>query len=47
MLPWLAIDAAKAIAWVDTKAGITLATSQRKAVRLALATKVLVITPIP
>jgi exodeoxyribonuclease V alpha subunit len=43
-LPWPAIDAAKAIRWVETKAGITLAASQRKAVQLALATKVLVVT---
>ena len=43
-LPWPAIDAAKAIPWVETKAGITLAASQREAVQLALATKVLVIT---
>jgi hypothetical protein len=27
-LPWLAIDAAKAITWVETKAGIALAESQ-------------------
>src|SRR5512134_3109449 len=43
-LPWPAIDAAKAIPWVDGKAGITLAASQREAVQLALTTKVLVIT---
>ena len=43
-LPWPAIDAAKAIPWVETKAGITLAASQREAVQLALTTKVLVIT---
>jgi exodeoxyribonuclease V alpha subunit len=43
-LPWPAIDAAKAIRWVETKAGITLAASQREAVQLALATKVLVVT---
>jgi exodeoxyribonuclease V alpha subunit len=43
-LPWPAIDAAKAIRWVETKTGITLAASQREAVQLALATKVLVVT---
>jgi exodeoxyribonuclease V alpha subunit len=43
-LPWPTIDAAKAIPWVETKAGITLAASQREAVQLALATKILVIT---
>jgi exodeoxyribonuclease V alpha subunit len=42
--PWPPIDAAKAISWVETKAGITLAASQRAAVRLALTTKVLVVT---
>jgi exodeoxyribonuclease V alpha subunit len=43
-LPWPTIDAAKAIRWVEAKAGITLAASQRAAVQLALATKVLVVT---
>jgi exodeoxyribonuclease V alpha subunit len=43
-LPWPAIDADKAIAWVESKAGVTLAESQREAVRLALRSKVLVIT---
>jgi exodeoxyribonuclease V alpha subunit len=43
-LPWPTIDAAKAVSWVETKAGVTLAASQREAVRLALATKVLVVT---
>jgi exodeoxyribonuclease V alpha subunit len=43
-LPWTAIDADKAIPWVETKAGVTLAESQREAVRLALRSKVLVIT---
>src|SRR5512132_3950335 len=31
-LPWSAIDAEKAIPWVEGKAGITLAESQREAV---------------
>jgi exodeoxyribonuclease V alpha subunit len=43
-LPWPAIDAATAIPWVETKAGISLAPSQREAVQLALTTKALVIT---
>jgi exodeoxyribonuclease V alpha subunit len=43
-LPWPAIDAEKAIPWVESKAGVTLAESQREAVRLALRSKVLVIT---
>ena len=42
--PWPAIDADKAIPWVEGKTGLTLAESQRAAVRLALAAKVLVIT---
>ena len=29
-LPWPAIDAAKAIPWVESKAGVTLAESQRR-----------------
>jgi hypothetical protein len=32
-LPWPAIDAEKAIPWVEGKAGVTLAESQREAVR--------------
>src|SRR5512134_3089298 len=44
VLPWPAIDAAKAIPWVESKAVINLAVNQREAVRLALTTKVLVIT---
>src|SRR5215217_3495348 len=42
--PWPAIDADRAIPWVEEKTGLTLAGSQREAVRLALASKVLVIT---
>ena len=42
--PWPAIDPDKAIPWVEGKTGLTLAESQRGAVRLALASKVLVIT---
>jgi len=43
-LPWPTIDATKAIPWVESKASIDFAVSQREAVRLALAAKVLVIT---
>jgi exodeoxyribonuclease V alpha subunit len=43
-LPWPHIDPTKAIPWVEAKAGITLAESQRAALRLALLSKVLVIT---
>ena len=42
--PWPAIDADKAIPWVERKTGLPLAESQRQALRLALASKVLVIT---
>jgi exodeoxyribonuclease V alpha subunit len=42
--PWPAVDPAQAIPWVECKAGITLAESQRQAVRLALRAKVLVVT---
>jgi exodeoxyribonuclease V alpha subunit len=43
-LPWPHIDSAKAIPWVEARAGITLAESQRAALQLALLSKVLVIT---
>ena len=46
-LTWPAIDADKAIPWVEGKAGVTLAESQREAVRLALRSKVLVIPVVP
>ena len=42
--PWPPIDAAKAIPWVERRTGLQLAASQREAVRIALASKVLVIT---
>lgn len=42
--PWPAIDADKAVPWVESRAGVTLAESQREVVRLALRSKVLVIT---
>ena len=43
-LPWPEIDAAKAIGWVEGRTGLMLAESQREAVRLALRSKVLVVT---
>jgi exodeoxyribonuclease V alpha subunit len=42
--PWGVIEAEKAIAWVERKNGLTLSTSQREAVKLALTNKVVVIT---
>ncbi|BBF92139.1 SF1B family DNA helicase RecD2 [Blastochloris tepida] len=42
--PWPAIDADKALPWIERRTGLTLADSQKAAVRLALASKVLVIT---
>ena len=42
--PWPAIDACKAIPWVEEKTGLTLAESQKDAVRSALAAKVTVFT---
>jgi exodeoxyribonuclease V alpha subunit len=42
--PWLSVDTDKAIPWVEQKLAITLADSQKQAVRLALSSKVLVIT---
>jgi exodeoxyribonuclease V alpha subunit len=41
---WLTFHADKAIAWVEAKLAISLAPSQQEAVRLALASKLLVIT---
>jgi exodeoxyribonuclease V alpha subunit len=43
-LPWPAVDAGKAVPWVEGKAGVELAASQKEALRLALASKVLVVT---
>ena len=42
--PWPSIDANKAIPWVEKRTGLTLAESQKEAVRVALGSKVLVIT---
>ena len=41
---WPPIDATKAIPWVERRTGLDLAASQREAVRIALSSKVLVIT---
>lgn len=43
-LPWAWIDPAKALPWVEEKTGLSLAESQVAAIRLALMSKVLVIT---
>lgn len=43
-LPWPAIDAERAIPWVEKKTGLALAASQREALSLAVRSKVLVIT---
>jgi exodeoxyribonuclease V alpha subunit len=43
-LPWGSIDADKALPWVEQRISLELAPSQKAAVRLALASKVLVIT---
>ena len=42
--PWPEIDVDKAIPWLEAKGGITLAESQRAALRLAVSSKALVIT---
>ena len=42
--PWPEIDADKAIPWIEQRTHLTLADSQRTAVRTALASKVMVIT---
>ncbi len=44
VLPWPQIDPEKAIPWVEQKTGLNLAESQLEAVRLALVSKVLVVT---
>ncbi len=41
---WAAIDAEKAIPWVETRTGLRLAEGQKEAIRLALRSKALVIT---
>lgn len=42
--PWATVNVAKAIPWVEAKAGIQLSESQKTAVNLALKNKLLVIT---
>ena len=43
-LPWPYIDPDKALPWIEQKTGLTLAESQIEAIRLALLSKVLVVT---
>ena len=43
-LPWPEIDADKALPWIEQKTGLALAASQAEAVRLALRSKIMVIT---
>lgn len=43
-LPWPEIDADKALPWIEQKTGLSLAESQAEAVRLALKSKLMVIT---
>ena len=42
--PWGQIDVVKALPWVEEKTGLTLSDSQKEAVRLALTSKMVVIT---
>ena len=42
--PWTTIDIEKAMPWLQQRGGITLASSQQEALRLAVASKALVIT---
>ncbi len=44
ILPWPAVDLAQAVPWVERKTGLVLSASQRDALRLALISKVCVIT---
>lgn len=43
-LPWPAIEAERAVPWIEDRLGVTLAAGQRDAVAAALASKILVIT---
>ena len=43
-LPWPEIDADKALPWIEQKTSLSLAASQAEAIRLALRSKVMVIT---
>jgi exodeoxyribonuclease V alpha subunit len=42
--PWAPIDADRAIAWIEGRLGLALAPQQRKALRLAVSSKALVVT---
>jgi exodeoxyribonuclease V alpha subunit len=43
-LPWPEIDADKALPWIEQRTGLSLAASQEEAIRIALTSKVMVIT---
>jgi exodeoxyribonuclease V alpha subunit len=43
-LPWPEIDADKALPWIEQKTALTLAASQAEAIRLALKSKIMVVT---
>ncbi len=43
-MPWEPIDAEKAIPWVEARTGLSLADSQKTAIKVALRSKVMVIT---
>ena len=43
-LPWPAIDADRAVPWIEARTGLSLAPSQVEALRVALRSKVLVVT---
>jgi exodeoxyribonuclease V alpha subunit len=43
-LPWPRFDLEKAVPWIEKKTGLTLADSQKSAIRLAMRSKVMVIT---
>ncbi len=43
-LPWTPIDAEKALPWIERQTGLLLAESQNDAIRLAIRSKILVIT---
>ena len=45
--PWPEVDVDRAVPWLEARAGLTLLASQREALRLALGSKVLVITDGP
>src|SRR5207302_9691961 len=43
-LPWTWIDPEKALPWIEQRTGLTMAESQKAAIRLAVVSKVLVVT---